>query len=349
MATTFRDAFDQAFADLGFDDEGTPEPGPEPDEAPEAADEAPEETEGPASSEDGEAETDDDEDPDEEPEDDAEPTEALEVPEGATIRLPDGTTLTSEELSKGVLLQRDYTRKTQELADQRRELEGQTEQLEELASFRDQVETWYSEKASNPVEWIAEIAVESGDATAAVARVIKSLAEQGALDPEFVETFGLTSGKVADRAAKGAEADRISRVERELQERREAEAQAQQQQQIAADYRSQWQELKATNSLAFDSVDAEREAGVELLQFAVEREITDLRTAYAALQWEKAQSAPAEPAKKQPDPAVAQRKRANRAITPRSAGGAERAAPKAKTPRSAAELALDQFAARQGA
>lgn len=344
MATTDADAFEQAFADLGFDDEDTPEEGPEPveEETPdEAAEEAPEEVEDePASSDDEDEDEDPDEEDADEPSDDDPEQDEYEVKvQGETLKV------SLEELKNGYQRQQDYTKKAQEVADQRRELEQHQEQFQEHVEFREQVEAWYAERSSNPADWVQEIAAESPDPTATIARALKTLAESGALDPEFVETFGLTAGEVAKRASDGESEDRLARIEREIQERRQAEDTKRQQDEVVAEYRRQWADLKTEAGLSFDSIEEERKAGLEVLQFAHDRQITDLKAAYGALQWERSRSQPPEPAPAKPaaDPQVAQRKRSARAISPRSASSTPAPA-KAKGDREAVLMALEQFA-----
>lgn len=87
-------------------------------------DEAPE----PEATEDEEGETDEqpEEDSEEPQEEDQPPVEAA---QDAIVRLADGSTVTVAELAKGQMRQADYTRKSQELANQRTTVTAQAEQL----------------------------------------------------------------------------------------------------------------------------------------------------------------------------------------------------------------------------
>lgn len=93
--------------------------------------------------EDGETQTDPDDDTEDTPEgDDAqEPDDDQQSEEPpAAIKLPDGREFTAEqiiELEKGSMMQADYTRKTQELAESRRQLQ---QEQEEFAAHKEQAE-----------------------------------------------------------------------------------------------------------------------------------------------------------------------------------------------------------------
>lgn len=79
---------------------------------------------------DGEA---DDEDQVEDGDEDTDPEsdQGRFVSDNAKIRLPDGTITTIADLKSGSLRNADYTRKTQELAEQRRSFEGQSESVKQ--------------------------------------------------------------------------------------------------------------------------------------------------------------------------------------------------------------------------
>lgn len=102
------------------------------------------------------------------------PTEEAPVtPAAPTIRLEDGTEWTAEDVKKGTLRQADYTRKTQELADQRRAFQAEAEatrqeralyadrlgQLEALLTSQGPSTAGLDElRQSNPAEYAARLA-----------------------------------------------------------------------------------------------------------------------------------------------------------------------------------------------
>lgn len=80
--------------------------------------------------EDSDGET-DEEDQAEDDEAEPESEQGRFVADNAKVRLGDGSVTTIAELKKGSLLQADYTRKTQEVAEQRRSVESQSQRISE--------------------------------------------------------------------------------------------------------------------------------------------------------------------------------------------------------------------------
>ncbi len=213
------------------------------------------------------------------------------VTDDATYRLADGTEVSGAELKDGWLRQADYTRKTQELATQRTEVE----------SLQQRMVDWYEERAGNPAEWITEIAAETDnpaatiadalgadkDPTNAVAWVLRSLAERGKLSDDFVKQFGLEG--FADKASSYEADTKLSRLERQVQEERDARQKAEQErtdgaktQTILADYERQWASIVQTEGLTYDSPKREFEDKLAVMRFARDNEIPNLEHAYAA-------------------------------------------------------------------
>jgi hypothetical protein len=315
MATEIQEAFEKSIAELGFeslldDAEVSPEAVEDQEQFEESEAETLEDesVEGDADSgDDDEAIDDDDEDATESP--------IIEIVQDAKLKLPDGTLVDAEQ---AVLLQADYTRKTQELAEQRKSLESYQQQVEQAGAQYQQAYTqmrsWYEERAARPADWLTEIASQTQDPTATVAQAIYAMAQNGLLDPQFVETFGIESGPVA-QVAKG------SQVESELEElkrwRYEQEMSAQRQAQVqqrAAVYEQEWESIKASKSIAFSDRAQELEAKRELLQFALENNLTkSLTDAYDLMTVRKPKSV-----KPQPSAEVTAKKRASRAVSSKS-------------------------------
>jgi hypothetical protein len=342
----FAAAFDAAFAELGFGDneEGDGDTAPEP-----TADETADEVEVP--DEDTEADDEpagDDEQDDEQDDEDEEATapEVIEVTEDAVIRLPDGTEVPVKE---SALRQADYTRKTQQLARERDEFAAEKEAWGgERAEFEQQLDTvlaWYEDRSANPAWAAVEEAVrDTDDPTLVVAKVLKALNDQGQLDPRFAEAFGLDQPdpEVLERARKAGEGDRVAELERKLQEQEEARQAEQRQQAVIAELNRQWAQIVTTDSLTYDTPEAEFEAKKDLVLFAREHGITDLTIAHAArvgLQGATRQAA-------KPDPKTVARKRQSRAITRKAASPAPTASVKRPGSTRAAALAtVEEFLA----
>ena len=338
------DAFEESFRELGFDLDGDADDilsaAVESDETPEAEDEpeAYESVEEQTSGEDTPAEDDNDTHNPNRP--------VVDVVDGALLRLPDGTEV---DASQAVLLQRDYTKKTQQLAEERREFEGQREQI---AQAYEQMRGWYEERAADPTAWVQEIVSGSEDPTATIARSLYELANQGVLDPNFVATFGIDAGEVAQKAQTSARDRELAEIRQKMEEREQAEAQQHYAQQAVrsqvAVYQQQWDQIKRDHGVAFDSPDAEREAKREVLEFAIDNGLANsLVNAYDLLQARKGRASSQSEPKSAADPQVTAKKRASRAVAQRSGGSGAAATPaKPKSTRDAALEAISEFAAR---
>lgn len=264
------------------------------------------------------------------------PENRIEVTDDDVILLPDGSEVNVREAA---LRQADYTRKTQQLAQERKQTE---EKQQELDGVLESFETWYQDRASNPDRWISEIAKslpDRGVRTQMVARALKELAETGYLEDDFVEMFGLKAGRAAEFAEE-PEQDRVAKLEAELaaqKQEKEIESRVRQQ---ASILQAQWDEIKATYGLEFSDPSQEYEAKKETLEFAKANNVPTLTVAYDALQVRR-QTAPP----RQPDAATTEKKRASRAITPKSSAAGQVAPPKkkAKTISEAASMALDKY------
>ncbi len=264
------------------------------------------------------------------------PENRIEVTEKDVILLPDGTEVNVRD---SALRQADYTRKTQQIAQERKQVQ---EKQQELDGVLESFEGWYQDRASNPDRWISEIArslPDRGVRTQMVARALKELAETGYLEDDFVEMFGLTAGPAAEFAAE-PEVDRVAKLEAELEsQKKEKEIEARVRSQ-ASMLQSQWDQIKATYGLEFTDPSLEFEAKRETLEFAKANNVPSLTVAFDALQARRQTATP-----RQPDAATTQKKRASRAITPKSSSAGQAVSPKkkAKTISEAASMALDKY------
>ena len=339
----FREAFEESLAALGIDNlddnpddilVGTVEETE--DESPEDEAESSEEVEESEEGEDGQKP------------DGSGKTTIIDISEGAELRLPDGTIVPAD---KAVLMQADYTRKTQELAEQRRQFDAERAEFEEVSAeveqTYEQMREWYETRAANPSGWIAEIASSAQDATATIAKALYDLAQAGVLDPKFVETFGIQSGEVAEVAQRGKVESEIADLRRSLEQREamelERERLLRQQDLIkkrAAVYEQEWEQIKADNGLNFADVADEANAKRELLQFALENKLgKSLVDAYDLLTIRKSKSGLLKDSG--PDPEVAAKKRASRAVTPKTSVSASNPRKKKISDREAILEAMD--------
>ena len=315
-----RQAFEESLEELGITNldetpEDTPDGTAEKTEEAEAggADEATEEAGTPDSDEDASETEDEVEDPDGLP--------VFEITNKSRLKLPDGTIVDAD---KAVLMQSDYTRKTQELAEQRKKFESEQEefkkQSEEVNGLYQQMTDWYQERANNPSAWIMEIAASTEDPTVAMAQALNDLAKNGMLDSQFVETFGIEVGEVAEIAERGQVTDEINELKRwkqEQEQERQREAAIRQQQ---AKYEQEWASIKSDQGLNFSDKADEMNAKRELLQFAIDNNLgRSLIDAYDLMVVRKGRVAPKQEKEPTPDPELVAKKRASRAVTPRTA------------------------------
>lgn len=315
-----REAFEQSLTELGLDnlddtpddilagldneaEEGSPRDGEDPD----------------AVVEQDESLSDGDE------QNDSSNAEVIDIKAGTSIRLPDGTIVPAD---KAVLMQADYTRKTQELSQQRKEFDATVKKFQQheqqVQQSYESMRAWYEQRAANPSAWIAEIASQSPDATGVVAKALYDLAEYGVLDPKFVETFGLKSGVVSEEARRSRIENELNQLKNSMQQKemtekqREAERQRQALvQQRAVVYEKEWEQIKASNGLQFRDKVEEIDAKRQLLQFAMENKLTkSLVDAYDLMSVRVGRAGTRQP--QPPAVDVSENKRASRAVTPKT-------------------------------
>ena len=331
-----KDAFEQSLAELGIeglDDnlEDIPDEAVDKTEDAELKDEASGSEE---SREFQETEQDDERDNDD--------SADIEIPAGSKVKLPDGTVV---NVDKAVLMQSDYTRKTQELADQRKAFEAEAQNFEaqrsEIEGLYGQMREWYESRAAQPSNWIMEIAAESGDPTSTVAKAIYELAQSGVLDPQFVETFGLESGPVAQMAGDSRVKDELAELRAWKEQQENERSQRTAVQQRAAQYEQQWSQIKLERGLDFNSQLSEIDAKRELFEFAIQNKMTQsLLDAYDIMTVRKPKKAPVQGS----SPEVTAKKRASRAVTAKSATtGAGKTPKKSLTTKDAILQSMDEL------
>lgn len=308
------DALDlgQADVDDGIDDEE-----PEGDDGPEADDG---DEESPFTADDDDEDVTDDEDA-EESEDD----EDDETPETYTVKVQgEEIEVDLDELKSGYQRQEDYTKKTQELSEEREKLEQDRQEVEEQ---REKVQTFVSSFESDPVNVMQTLVQRTPDPTLATAKLIRGLAESGALEEQFARTFVGDNVVLNQKADQAQENERLARVESELEERKRREQEQQTHQETVAQFEKQWSNAVNRAGLQFESPQQEQELLREVLQYAYDNEISNLEKAYAAYAWEnnlqqgpQDQESESQRASKQKQQQTKKKKRAAQSMNPRSAG-----------------------------
>lgn len=254
--------------------------------------------------------------------DDSTDENLIEIVPDAKLKLPDGTIVSAK---KAVLMQADYTRKTQELAEQRKTLEVERqsfdEQKQQVDTLYQQMETWYESRASEPSSWISEIASDSDDATATIAQAIHEMALAGVLDQNFVEAFGIDTGEIAEIASRSKVDDELAEL-RNWRESQENEVKRQESiRQRAQQYDQEWEQVKLQRGLDFNSKAEELNTKRDLFQFAYENKITQSLLDAYDLMGVRAPAKASVRGGQKPSPEVVAKKRALRAVTPKSAAG----------------------------
>jgi len=239
------------------------------------------------------------------------------VTEADVIVLPDGTEVSVKE---AVLRQADYTRKTQALAEERRVLEADKATATSAVEY---VENLTKAWQSNQAEVVSGFVASTEDPTLVLSQVIVELAKAEKLDPKFLETFGITpetqekwSAESKSQSELQSVKARLERFETEKAAAEAAQSARAQEDNLIAEYEDQWAQIKATSGLALDP-NAEVEVKIELLQYALNNDIPNLKAAWKALQYEKSIAKPAANPKKV---AVDAKKAATGAISPKSSG-----------------------------
>ena len=241
------------------------------------------------------------------------------VSEADVIALPDGTQVTVKE---AVLRQADYTRKTQALAEERKAFEAYKSSTQQAVDYVNSLqEAWQT----NQAEVVSGFISSTEDPTLILSQVIVELAKLEKIDPKFLETFGITSEVQQKWAEESKSSSELAEVKARLNKFEQEKAALEQQSSakaqeaaIIAEYESQWEQIKLTSGLQLDP-QAETNAKLELLQYALDNEISNLKAAWKALQFEKSQSAKTTATKKSAE--VEAKKLATGAITAKSTGG----------------------------
>jgi hypothetical protein len=247
------------------------------------------------------------------------------VTEEDVIVLPDGTEVSVKEAA---LRQADYTRKTQALSEERKAFDAERAAAQTAVEY---VENLTKSWQANQAEVVSGFVASTQDPTLVLSQVIVELAKSDKLDPQFMETFGITpeirekwSSEAKSHSELADVKSRLERFEREKQAVEQATSVKAQEEALIAEYENQWTQIKVSNKLDLDPTQ-DVEAKLEVLQYALANEVPNLASAWKALQYEKSQTAKTTAPK---NAAVDAKKAASGAISSKSAGGSV-VAPKA--------------------
>lgn len=259
------------------------------------------------------------------------------------------------KVSDALAMKADYTRKTQEAAQMRKDAEALKKEASEtyaivekwyadtLADPTDLVMTSLSNTATDPVEFVVALSEKAGyKADEFASAVFGLLYTQNRLSPQFLATLGMEepSSEILTKAQLVAQERKLKRIEQKeraaaenaAKEANEKSTKEQSAKQIEDDYNQQFATIIQEQGIA-EGTQEEEDLQQELLAFIMEADkdpnvtqstkalyLNNLGAAFTAMQLQKAKQAAKQPAKK----AVAQQ------TTPRK----KVAAPRTPQPRS---------------
>jgi hypothetical protein len=202
----------------------------------------------------------------------------------------DGETfeVTLDELKSGYQRQADYTREKQALKKEIEQFEEVKLELSDTLQGIQQLDEAWEE---NPIQVLAHFTANTQNPTHAVALLIKELAVANLLDQAFLDTFGVTPeirnqwaqetevqqlrGQVSKTASKRDQELESAKIELEIQK-------------ALAEYERQVDEIIAAEGLNL-TVTQRNEFRQKLAKYASENELTNLKAAYKAFQYEQVQ------------------------------------------------------------
>ena len=207
--------------------------------------------------------------------------------DGATYKVKvDGelVEVTLKEALAGYQRQADYTRKAQQLAAEREELQTAVTQLNDTLQTVNSLEAAWEE---DPVQVLAHFASNTENPTYSVALLIKELAP--ILDQEFLDMFGITK-EVRQAWAKEGEVTqlrrKVSRTEAQEAEQAERAKYETEVQEAIAVYNKQIDEILVEEGIKLST--KQREVFQQkLANYAYENDLTNLKAAYKALKYEE--------------------------------------------------------------
>lgn len=225
--------------------------------------------------------------------------------------------VTLEELKSGYSRQAHFTRKMQELKEEKEQFEAEIEQVSDTLSQLQQLDQAWE---SNPVSVLTQLISSTENPAQSLGYLIREMAVYDLLPQEALEYFGIDS---SSKEAWAQESE-LDRLRRELQEKEAYEAElAKSQQEVEADNRvkeamkvleSQIVEIVSEEGLTFDNAADEAKFRADLLGYAKDSGIVDLKKAYAAMSYERGKS------NRGKSPKSSSRKEATRVVSRGGAG-----------------------------
>lgn len=196
--------------------------------------------------------------------------------------------VTIDELKSGYQRQADYTREKQALKAELERFETVKEQFSEEISALEELNSSWEE---NPVGVLSHFAANMPNPTQAVALMIRDLAAANALDPQFLEMFGITPDVQQSWAREQELTNLRTANEKGLSSKEAQLLEAQQEleiQKAIAEYDAQIDDIIDDEGLNFN-IKQRSAFRQELAKYAADNEITNLKSAYKAFKYEESQ------------------------------------------------------------
>jgi len=321
---TLTDIINETLNELDSEVTDTPDEGQE-DAAVEAVDEV--EADEAETADEPEAEE-SDESEDEEVEEGEDADEDVEAETDTFVVKVDGEELsvTLEELKAGYSRQAHFTRSMQALKEERETFEAEAAQhVETIQQIADLDAAW----EANPVSVLTSLLASTENPSYALGLLVKEAAANDLLTEDALQYFGIDA---ATKQAWSTETE-LERLRREVKERSEREAQLQAKEQESASearvreavqvFENQINEIVAEEGLDFPTVQEKAAFKADLLRYAKDNSILDLKKAYAALSYERERESRATAARR----AKSQQKKAATKVVSRSGASAAGVSP----------------------
>lgn len=202
-----------------------------------------------------------------------------------------------DELKSGYQRQAHFTKSMQALKDERETFEQEASQfIEQVKSIQELDNAW----TNNPVEVLSNLLSSTESPEYTLGLVIKELAAADALSPEALQYFGIDEATKKEWSSE-SEIQRLRReveVTQQVEKLKLTEAQAAQAEQqinkVMQEYDNTINDIIVEEALDLPTSTEKLYFKTELLKYAKDSNILDLRKAYAAMQYENSKTQRAE-------------------------------------------------------
>ena len=219
--------------------------------------------------------------------------------------------VSEKELKAGYQRQADYTREKQALKAEIEQFNSAKVEVEEQLGAIEELDSAWEQ---DPIQVISHFTMNTGNATQAVALLIRDLASQGQLDSQFLSIFGITPELQNEWAQEKQINSMKKQNEKGYSDKERALQETQTELEITkaiAEYDRQIDDIIDNEGLEFNT--KQRAAfRQELAKYAADNDLTNLKAAYKAFKFDETQQAKKLAVKAQ---AKVQQKKANNVVS----------------------------------